>query len=78
MVRFHCKVVFVTIKLNTDANNTNSFLEIVIRSSQQHVWQGEVSDTELIQLADELDMQLELLENKKNAGAAAARRGQVC
>jgi hypothetical protein len=41
------------------------------------VWQGEVSDTDLGQLEDELDMQLELLENKRNAASAAtASRGR--
>jgi hypothetical protein len=33
-------------------------------------------DTDLRQLEDELDMQVELLENKKNAGVAAFRRLQ--
>jgi hypothetical protein len=51
--------------------------EIITQRVQQYVLQDEVSDTDLRQLEDELDMQVELLQNKKNAGFAAFRQLQL-
>jgi hypothetical protein len=55
--------------------------EIITDRVQSFILQGDLMGTDLRQLEDELDMQLELLENKQNvasgtSGAATASRVQ--